>query len=384
MRTPPGRPPNPNDPFTDTPHQGDELSAAEQHPAHARDDDDPLSAVPDDQDPPWSPYAPKYARRRSAPAPDVTSARGEAEPRDRGALQSGVDPNGDLHARPPSRRDAVADGHDVERLEASLRWLQRQEVAATLERGSRAAPAHRQAAVRHPGSERRGLPPPPSLEPERMAPPPAAAQRGRLRWLILPLIAAACIVPVFLYFSPLEEPIPEPKAEAQPQLALIKQVLNAPVGQEESAPVGARADESETVVPGAPVRPANAAPMESSSTGAAARVPPVEPAGPATPIPDKPLHVLGPEEVAALVKQGEQLIAVGDLVTARTAFRRAAEAGNVTAAIALGATFDPIVLAKLGVVGMASDIDQARNWYRKAERMGSAEATRRLQILANR
>jgi TPR repeat protein len=66
-------------------------------------------------------------------------------------------------------------------------------------------------------------------------------------------------------------------------------------------------------------------------------------------------------------------------------FRRAAEAGDATAAIALGATYDPGVLARLGVVGMgAADIEKARYWYQKAESLGSSEASRRLQLLAAR
>jgi hypothetical protein len=47
-------------------------------------------------------------------------------------------------------------------------------------------------------------------------------------------------------------------------------------------------------------------------------------------------------------------------------------------------SYDPNVLAKLGVVGMAADVEKARSWYRKAESFGSAEASRRLNALANR
>jgi hypothetical protein len=39
--------------------------------------------------------------------------------------------------------------------------------------------------------------------------------------------------------------------------------------------------------------------------------------------------------------------------------------------------YDPIVLAKLGVVGLGADVERARTWYQKAESLGSAEATRR-------
>ena len=95
-------------------------------------------------------------------------------------------------------------------------------------------------------------------------------------------------------------------------------------------------------------------------------------------------RALDPEEIKLLTKQGEQFAAAGDLVTARTLFQRAAEAGDATAAMALGATYDPNVLAKLGVVGMVADIEKARSWYRKAESFGSPEASRRLNALANR
>ena len=95
-------------------------------------------------------------------------------------------------------------------------------------------------------------------------------------------------------------------------------------------------------------------------------------------------RALDPEEIKLLTKQGEQFAAAGDLVTARILFQRAAEAGDATAAIALGATYDPDVLAKLGVVGMVADVEKARSWYRKAESFGSPEASRRLNALANR
>jgi TPR repeat protein len=105
----------------------------------------------------------------------------------------------------------------------------------------------------------------------------------------------------------------------------------------------------------------------------------------AAPSPAKPgARTLGSDDIALLIKQGEQFIAAGDVVTARIVFLRAAEAGDPNAAVALGATYDPTVLARLGVVGMAADVEKARSWYQKAESLGSPEASRRLKILANR
>jgi TPR repeat protein len=63
-------------------------------------------------------------------------------------------------------------------------------------------------------------------------------------------------------------------------------------------------------------------------------------------------------------------------------FARAAEARDARAALALGAAYDPDVLKKLGVLGVMADAAQAREWYEKAARFGSGEATRRLEVIA--
>lgn len=85
-----------------------------------------------------------------------------------------------------------------------------------------------------------------------------------------------------------------------------------------------------------------------------------------------------------VAEQGEQFAEVGDLVTARLLFQRAAEAGDATAATALGATYDPTVIEKIGVVGISADVEKARFWYQKAWNLGSSDAKRRLDLLANR
>jgi TPR repeat protein len=62
--------------------------------------------------------------------------------------------------------------------------------------------------------------------------------------------------------------------------------------------------------------------------------------------------------------------------------QRAAEAGDPRAALTLAGTYDPIVLEKLAVHGFAPNIAMAREWYEKARQFGSAEAPRRLEMLA--
>ena len=90
------------------------------------------------------------------------------------------------------------------------------------------------------------------------------------------------------------------------------------------------------------------------------------------------------DEIATLVRRGEQLAAAGDMAAARLLLRRAAEEHNARAALALGATYDPNVLQSLGIYGVTPDIAEARNWYEKAKEYGSAEALRRLEMLASR
>lgn len=88
------------------------------------------------------------------------------------------------------------------------------------------------------------------------------------------------------------------------------------------------------------------------------------------------------DEVASLVKRGEDFITSGEIASARLVLRRAAEAGDARAALALAGSFDTNLLTKLGMEEVA-DAAMARLWYERAKQFGSAEASRRLQQLAN-
>jgi TPR repeat protein len=98
--------------------------------------------------------------------------------------------------------------------------------------------------------------------------------------------------------------------------------------------------------------------------------------------PQEPARVLDRDEVNDMIKRGQQYVANGDMSAARILLKRAAEAGDARAALALGATYDPIVLKELGAVGVSSDVAQARTWYERAIAQGSPEASKRLQQLA--
>jgi TPR repeat protein len=88
------------------------------------------------------------------------------------------------------------------------------------------------------------------------------------------------------------------------------------------------------------------------------------------------------EQIALLCKRGEELLAVGDIAAARLPLRRAAEAGDARSALMLARTYDPALLEKLGAYGLAPDVALARLWYQRANELGAAEASERLQMLA--
>jgi hypothetical protein len=338
-------------------------------------------ADPGDDDPLLSPYAPKHARARSAQRPDGLSAHGAIDlPDDTASLQPAH--QSPMREQPAPRLDEG--DPDLERLEASLRWLQRQEAAT---RPTRPAPAfERHAAARYPHQERAGFRSPPLPEPEFMPPPPSGASGRPWRWLLLTLIGAGAAAPMLYYFA--SDRLGPAFESAPSQLARSTRGSEAPrsIRRDEAAPIASRDDESGTsIVPPTSFRRANTLPAlpAGPSSAVESAAPPPSAAGDAKAAPpSSPVRVLDPEQIALLVKQGEQLVAAGDLVAARVVFQRAAESGDVAAAVALAATYDPTVLARLGVVGIDGDVEKARSWYRKAESMGSAEATRRLRILA--
>jgi hypothetical protein len=90
---------------------------------------------------------------------------------------------------------------------------------------------------------------------------------------------------------------------------------------------------------------------------------------------------LAADEIAMLLKRGKDAFSTGDLAAARLLLRRAAEAGSAEAALALGATFDPLVIRRLGAIGAAPDPAQARQWYQKAVTLGSPTASQPLAQL---
>ncbi|XIA67011.1 hypothetical protein ACFIOY_15000 [Bradyrhizobium sp. TZ2] len=91
---------------------------------------------------------------------------------------------------------------------------------------------------------------------------------------------------------------------------------------------------------------------------------------------------LDPKEISGLVKRGQDLLASGDILSARLLLLRGAEARDARSALLLGTTYDPALLRQLGANGPLADVAQARNWYQKAREWGEPDAQRQLEALA--
>src|SRR5262249_6550549 len=112
---------------------------------------------------------------------------------------------------------------------------------------------------------------------------------------------------------------------------------------------------------------------------------PAEASSPPPPTVAKPAKpALSAAEIALMVERGRVLFDAGDLAAARLFFRRAANAGDAAAALAMGATYDPDVLSKRFIRGIEADAQEARMWYEKARELGSPEGPRRIEMLAHR
>jgi hypothetical protein len=170
--------------------------------------------------------------------------------------------------------------------------------------------------------------------------------------------------------KPQEPPVVAQEASDPPQQVALADPSTPVVASRPTAALAPPAP-----VPPSPA-PAAAAPQAPAPTAAVPPAPAAEPAASA------PASEFSPEDLAALLKRGQQLAASGDIAAARLTLRPAAEARNAQAALALGATYDPVVLRSLGIMGVTPDVAMARSWYQKAKEYGSAEAPRRLEMLA--
>jgi TPR repeat protein len=90
------------------------------------------------------------------------------------------------------------------------------------------------------------------------------------------------------------------------------------------------------------------------------------------------------QEARRLCAEGLIEFAKGDIAAARAFLKRAAENGDARALMALGDTYDPATLSRLGVLGLKGDEAVARSYYSRALAAGVGGARERIASLAAR
>jgi type II secretory pathway predicted ATPase ExeA len=221
----------------------------------------------------------------------------------------------------------------------------------------------------------------------RLIPPPAAPQ-------IAAVPAAAVAAPSPALAPPvLAAPPPQPVAEPPPVYAAALAAISPAAGPPE--PKRSAVDAAFTLlrrVGGTAVPPTRATGLPAmpdvAAIVASEPAPPLLPtaaaipAPPPSPIPDR-LTLTG-AEIAALTDRGDTYLRLGDIASARPFYERAAEAGDADAALLLGQTYDPGMLARIGLRGARGDAVKAAEWYQRARSLGAVEAERLLGNLPTR
>jgi len=90
------------------------------------------------------------------------------------------------------------------------------------------------------------------------------------------------------------------------------------------------------------------------------------------------------DDARRLCAEGLVAFARGDIAAARAFLQRAAEGGDARALMALGDTYDPTTLTRLGAVGLKGDEVAARNYYSRALAAGVGGARERIAALASK
>jgi curved DNA-binding protein CbpA len=107
------------------------------------------------------------------------------------------------------------------------------------------------------------------------------------------------------------------------------------------------------------------------TTGSASSIDSAGPKVSAPPLTTAAAAELDRSEVAALLARGRSLLSNGDVAGARVLLRKAAEHNDPQAALALGESYDPVMLKHLGVIKFNGDVAVAQKWYRRAAELGS-------------
>ncbi len=227
-------------------------------------------------------------------------------------------------------------------------------------------------------------------DPREFAPQDLRAGRRLIPRVFAAVLAASTLAILAVQFQPDLRSLVVANAggatDATPEQPAVP--ANAPVARQAALKDPARvtdtmlasADTQDLPVPSTPSREAIATAYQSALQ---AQTPvPIAAVQPAPP-PSPPAKTLDADTLAGLMMRAKSLIGVGDIAAARLLLERAANAGDATAALLLAQAYDPVVLGTRDTRSVNADASAARDWYRKAATLGSAEAQQHLAQLSN-
>ena len=129
----------------------------------------------------------------------------------------------------------------------------------------------------------------------------------------------------------------------------------------------------------APVPVASDAP---ASQTAMASPPAADIALPVPPRMDTTVRNPVPNAVGSLIRRAQEMLATGDVKSARALLLRATDAHDARAAYSLAKSYDPMLTRHSGAADAEPDLARARMWYQKAREWGAPQAQRQLDALA--
>lgn len=183
------------------------------------------------------------------------------------------------------------------------------------------------------------------------------------------------------------------RPEFQPADAGVPASAQAAAPAEQASVVAVANPKPQPVAAAAPSPPPVSAPAGRTYVGAVSlpKVQLVAAVAPASPPPSAPANQgpalpPSPDDTATasadrLLQRGDELLAFGDVSSARKLYERGAAAGDGRAAAAVGRTLDPYFLASMSTFGLQSDPQAAAIWYRRAIKLGYAQAAAPLRQL---
>jgi hypothetical protein len=226
------------------------------------------------------------------------------------------------------------------------------------------------------------------------APPPSATAEKRASSFVEPgpIVPALTAERSASANAPQPPPAQDPGAAAPPQAIASAMPNQPPVNVETPAAAANRAPPAQPpivsqpspqpVSPNSPIGVIPPPPGDASPPQAAAspEPPPVSSSTVKQGLARQP-QTLDEGEISSLIARGNKFLKDGDFAAARLLFERAANAGSAEAALALGSTYDPAVIKRLGAIAVKPDVETARNWYQIAAERGSAAAKLQLANL---